>query len=219
MKILKSIALAISHTNDRLASPRTIQRSRTALVGAMLAVGTAFNAHAADADSPFKFLIGNGLTYGGDNLVTVPLSDSSQDVFKAGGLVYTYGGVEYRLTDKVALQTTLGYHLNYARASSDGKLRFTRMPVDMLALYSISDKIRVGGGAQFVYSPELKGTGVASNVSQKYDSTLGAVVEGEYLFTPHIGVKLRYVAEKFKPNDGGASVDGSHAGVLFNYYF
>jgi hypothetical protein len=44
-------------------------------------------------------------------------------------------------------------------------------------------------------------------------------VEGEYLFTPHIGLKLRYVSERFKPSNGGPSVDGSHAGLLFSYYF
>jgi opacity protein-like surface antigen len=219
MKLLKSAALAISNLKDRLTAPKPKQRSKMVFLGAALAAGAAFNAHAADADSPFKFMIGTGLTYGGDSMVSVPLSDSSQDVFRAGGLVYTYGGAEYQLTDKVALQATVGYHMNYARASSDGKVRFTRIPVDLLALYAITDKIRVGGGAQFVNSPELKGSGAASSVNQKYDSTVGAVMEGEYLFTPHIGLKLRYVAEKFKPNDGGPSVDGSHAGFLFNYYF
>lgn len=39
------------------------------------------------------------------------------------------------------------------------------------------------------------------------------------LFTPHMGLKLRYVEEEFKPDNGGAKVDGSHAGVLFSYYF
>ena len=73
--------------------------------------------------------------------------------------------------------------------------------------------------AQFVSHPELKGSGLASNVNQTYDSTAGAVVEGEYLFTPHVGVKLRYVSEKFKPSNGGQSVDGSHAGLLLSYYF
>jgi len=218
MKLLKP-AQPVAKTKDRFASQKRKQPSMTALLGAAIAIGAASNAHAADADSPFKFMIGTGLTYGGDSMVSVPLSDSSQDVFRAGGLVYTYGGGEYRLTDKVALQATVGYHMNYARASSDGKVRFTRIPVDLLALYAVTEKIRVGGGAQFVNSPELKGSGAASSVSQKYDSTVGAVMEGEYLFTPHIGVKLRYVAEKFKPRDGGASIDGSHAGFLFNYYF
>ena len=189
-------------------------------LGAALALGAAFSAQAADeAGSSFRFLLGQGLTYGGDSLINVPFTDGSERVFKAGGLAQFYGGGEYRLGDKIALQATVGYHINYAKASSDGSVRFTRIPVDLLALYSVTENIRVGGGAQYVSHPELKGSGLASNVSQTYDSTVGAVVEGEYLITPHVGLKLRYVSEKFKPSNGGSSVDGSHAGLLLSYYF
>ena len=54
---------------------------------------------------------------------------------------------------------------------------------------------------------------------QKRREAVGAIVEGEYLFTPHVGLELRYVPEKFTPSGGGAKADGSHAGVMFNYYF
>jgi opacity protein-like surface antigen len=189
------------------------------LLGAALALGTAVSAQAADASAPFHFLLGAGLTYGGDTLITVPFTDGSSDSIKAGGLIQLYGGGEYRFNEQFALQATVGYHINDTRAASNGSVRFTRVPVDLLALYSVTEKVRLGAGAQFVSSPELKGSGVASNVSQKYDSTTGAIVEGEYLFTPHIGLKLRYVSEKFTPSNGGAKVDGSHAGVMFSYYF
>ncbi|HEY9028402.1 MAG TPA: outer membrane beta-barrel protein [Burkholderiaceae bacterium] len=191
------------------------------LLGTALAISTAFGAHAADAGAPapFKFLLGAGLTFGGDTLITVPFTDGSHDDIKAGGLVQLYGGGEYQFNDKFALQATVGYHVNDTRAASNGSVRFTRIPVDVLGLYSITDKVRLGAGAQFVSGAELKGSGAADNVSQKYDSTVGAIVEGEYLFTPHLGLKLRYVAEKYKPRDGGEKIDGSHGGVLFSYYF
>ena len=189
------------------------------LLGAALATVTAFSAQAADVASPFKFLLGAGLTYGGDTLITVPFTDGSSDSLKAGGLVHLYGGAEYRLGDAFALQATVGYHVSDTRAAKNGSVRFTRIPVDLLALYSVNEKVRLGGGAQFVSSPELRGSGVASNVSRNYDSTTGAIVEGEYLFTPHMGLKLRYVSEKFTPEGGGSKVDGSYAGVMFSYYF
>ena len=189
------------------------------LVGAALALGAAFSAQAADAGSPFKFLLGAGLTFGGDTLITVPFTDGSSDDIKAGGLIHLYGGGEYRFSDVFALQATIGYHINDTKAASNGSVRFTRIPVDLLGLYSLTDKVRIGGGAQFVSGPELKGSGVASNVNQKFDSTTGVVVEGEYLFTPHTGLKLRYVSEKFTPEGGGEKIDGSHVGVMFSYYF
>lgn len=210
--------MKISQGCSAAAAARRLGLTRGAL-GLALAFGASFGARADDTGASFKFLLGQGLTYGGDSLITVPYTDGSQDVFKAGGLVQFYAGGEYRLADKIALQATVGYHLNYAKASSDGSVRFTRIPVDVLALYSLTDNIRVGGGAQWVGRPELKGSGLAGNIGQRYDSTLGAIVEGEYLFTPHIGLKLRYVSERFKPSNGGPSVDGSHAGLLFSYYF
>jgi len=189
------------------------------LLGATLALATVFNAQAADSATPFHVVLGAGLTFGGDTLITVPFTDGSQDSLKAGGLVHLYGGGEYRFNDQFAVQATVGYHINDTRAASNGSVRFTRVPVDLLGLFGVNEKVRLGAGAQFVSGPELKGSGVASNVSQKYDSTTGAIVEGEYLFTPHIGLKLRYVSEKFTPSGGGTKIDGSHAGVMFSYYF
>jgi len=192
---------------------------KKSFLGAALAIGVAFSAHAADVSAPFHFLLGAGLTYGGDTLITVPFTDGSEDSIKAGGLVQLYGGGEYRFNEQFALQATVGYHINDTRAASNGSVRFTRVPVDLLGLFNLTEKVRIGAGVQFVSGPELKGSGVASNVSQSYDSTTGAIVEGEYLFTPHIGLKLRYVSEKFTPSNGGTKIDGSHAGVMFSYYF
>jgi opacity protein-like surface antigen len=189
------------------------------LFAAAITLGSAFSAQAADAASPFKFLLGAGLTFGGDTLITVPFTDGSREDIKAGGLVQLYGGGEFRLGDKVALQATIGYHVNDTSAASNGSVRFTRVPVDVLALYELNDKVRIGAGAQFVSGPELKGSGVASNINTKFDSTTGAIVEGEYLFTPKTGLKLRYVSEKFKRTSDGKSFDGSHVGLLFNFYF
>jgi len=207
-------------TNARFRSTAPVWRvAARALFGVAMAAG-ASHAGAADDDSALRFLIGGGLTYGGDSLVTSRFSDGSYDVFRAGGLVHLYGGVELKLTDRFAVQNNIGYQINEARVTSDARLRFTRYPIDIVGLYSLSDHIRLGGGMQLVASPELRGSGVASNISQKYKSTVGAIVEGEYLFNPHMGLKLRYVNETFKPKEGdGVNVDGSHAGIMFSYYF
>jgi hypothetical protein len=210
--------LAVHGNNTEDRSTSLSQVIKRVFLGGALAIGTAFNAQAADTGSPFKFLLGGGLTYGGDSLISVPFTDGSKDTFKAGGLLQFYAGSEYQLMDKVALQGTIGYRINEIKAASHGSARFTSIPIDVLTLYSVTENIRVGGGIQFLTGAELKGSGVASNVSQKYDSTMGAIVESEYLFTPNMGLKLHYVSEKFKPSNGGASVSGSHVGLLFSYY-
>jgi len=189
------------------------------LTAAALTLGAAMSAHAADAASPFRFLVGAGLTFGGDTLISVPFTDGSREDIKAGGLVQLYGGGEFRVGDKVAIQATLGYHVNDTKAASNGSVRFTRIPVDLLAIYQFNDNVRLGAGAQFVSGAELKGSGVASNVNAKFDSTTGAILEGEYLFSPKTGVKVRYVSEKFQPTGSSIKIDGSHLGLMFNYYF
>jgi hypothetical protein len=59
---------------------------------------------------------------------------------------------------------------------------------------------------------------VLSDVAASFDSTVGGVVEGEFLATPNIGIKLRGVAEKYKPEGGGPSIDAGHVGVYFSWY-
>lgn len=192
---------------------------KKAILAAAITIGSVFSAQAADAASPLRFLAGAGLTFGGDTLANVQFSNGSSENIKGGGLFVIYGGLEYRVGTAVSLQATVGYHVDDTSAASNGSVRFSRVPVDLLAFYHVNDQVRIGGGVQMVNGPELKGSGVASNVNLKFDNATGGVIEGEYLFNPKMGAKLRYVSVKFKPEGGGAKADGSHLGLMFNYYF
>lgn len=189
------------------------------ILAAALAIGATFGAHAADAASPVRFLMGAGLTFGGDTLATVTFSDGRSEDIRGGGLVHLYAGGDFRVTDVLSLQATVGYHVDDSSAASNGGVRFTRMPVDLLALYHVNDHVRLGAGVQFVNGPTLKGSGVASNVHIEFNNTTGAIVEAEYLFSPHMGAKLRYVGETFEPTRGGPQAKGDHLGLMFSYYF
>lgn len=190
---------------------------KTILAAASLLLASTFTV-AADGERPFKFVLGAGLTGGGATLANVTYTNGDTDNIKAGGLVMLYGGVETRVGDLVRLQATFGYHIDDTNASN-GRVRFSRYPIDVLALYPVSDKVRLGAGAQFVQNPKLKGSGVASGVNQEYKSTVGFILEGEYLFTPAIGLKLRGVSEKYEESNTGVKVNGNHFGLLFNFYF
>ncbi len=190
---------------------------KTILAAASLFVASTV-ATAADGERPFKFVLGAGLTGGGSTLANVTYTNGDTQTIKAGGLLMFYGGVETRVGDMVRLQATFGYHIDDTNASN-GRVRFSRYPIDVLALYPVGEKVRLGAGAQFVNNPKLKGSGVASGVNQEYDSTVGFILEGEYLFTPALGLKLRGVSEKFKESNTGLKVNGNHFGLLFNFYF
>ena len=188
------------------------------LIGAALTLGAAISAQAADAAVPFKFVLGAGLTSGGDTLATLVYTDGSSDSVKGGNLATFYLGGEFRVGTAVSVQATIGYHTDRTKDAENGSVQFNRTPVDLLAYYHLNDKVRLGGGAQFVSSSRLKGSGAASSIDVPFDSTIGGVIEGEYLFSPHMGIKLRSVTEKFNLSGGGGSASGNHIGVLFNFY-
>eukprot|EP01041_Mallomonas_annulata_P019536 gene19536-38925_t len=62
----------------------------------------------------------------------------------------------------------------------------------------MSPEWRIGFGARHVSNPKISSSGVANIGSLKFESTLGSVVEAEYAMGRNVGVKLRYVAEKYE---------------------
>jgi len=161
-------------------------------------------------------VLGLGLTGGGDTLATVVYTDGSTDSIKGGGLVHVYGGAEFRLGTQVTMQATVGYHVDETSGGSDGSLRFSRYPIELLAHYHVTPQVKLGGGARIVNSAKIDSRGVLSGARFDFDSTVGAVIEGEWMVSPSIGLKLRYVSEKYKAL--GVSADGNHAGFYFSWY-
>ena len=163
-------------------------------------------------------ILGMGLTTGGDTLASIQYTDGSTDDIRAGGLVHVYGGLEVRLTPQVTMQGTFGYQVDDTGSNANGALRFSRYPFELLAHFQINPYMRIGGGARFVSDARVSGSGVLSGVEVDYGSTTGAVIEGEVLVMPNIGLKLRAVSERYTPSAGGPSADGNHVGFYLNWY-
>ncbi len=168
---------------------------------------------------PLRFLMGLGLTVGGDTLATVQYSDGSTDKLKAGGDVLFYAGADYRFNDFFSLEGNVGYHLASTKLARNGEATFKRVPVEFLLHYYVNENLRFGAGARFVNSPEVKiDFSNSTNIRQSFSSTVGQVIEAEYLAQP-FGIKLRYVTEKYKIDNTPVSIDGNHVGLLVSYYF
>jgi hypothetical protein len=165
-------------------------------------------------------LIGAAFTTGGDKLATLVYSDGTTNSVRAGNLLYMYGGLEVRPAESpFAFQGTIGYHFDNA-AASNGDLRFERFPVEGTVLWRPDPHFRIGAGIRYSMSARLTSSGAASLGNYDFDSQLAPLVQFEYLFNEHMGLQARFVQEKYKVRGGnGESIDGSHAGIGFNYYY
>lgn len=191
-------------------------------------------AHAGlDSDNPLHPLVGIALTGGGDKLSSVEYENGTSSDVTAGGLVQLYGGVEFHQKDSpFGFQATFGYHVDN-NSASNGSQRFQRWPIEAIALFNVAPKFRLGVGARYASSPKFTSDGAGYVGNADFKAHVGAIVMGEWLITPSMGLQLRYVHETYKiggscyyGSDGNidlcqapVTIDGSHGGVGFNYYF
>ena len=173
----------------------------------------------ADDGRPLHFVLGTGLTFGGEKLANVTYTNGDTQDIRSGGLYAFYGGIDVRATPLMSFQATVGYHSDNTAAASNGSVRFSRVPIEVLGYFHVNDRIRLGGGVRLVNNPQLRGDGVASNVHTDFDNTTGIILEGEYRFVSFFGLKLRAVSESYQPTGGGPKANGDHVGFYANFYF
>lgn len=186
-----------------------------------LAIASMGAAHAqapAANNDGLHFFLGAGLTFGGDKLAKLEYDNGTDSSVTAGGLVQLQGGVEYRINSDFAVQTSIGYHVSDATAS-DGSIRFTRMPIELIGYYNVAPQWRIGAGARYVSNAKLKASGNAGHGHVDFDNAVGALIEAEYMISPKAGVKMRIVSEKYETTIDKYKVDGNHVGGFFSYYF
>jgi hypothetical protein len=186
-----------------------------------LAVGISGTASAQDYGNqtrPFRFFLGLGVTAGGDEVASVQYTNGSTQTLHGGGLVHLNAGVEYRFAQRFSGSVGFGYHVDDSTASN-GSVKFERYPLEVLGHFYIFDRFRVGGGVRFVSGAQVTLSGVAGAGTVKLRPTTGVVIEGEYLFSPKLGLKLRYVNENYRYEKFNDKLNGSHVGVIGNFYF
>lgn len=185
-----------------------------------LACATILPAHAQESsDSSVRSVLGVGFTFGGEKLDNGSMENN--DLRAGKGLLFV-AGLDMLVAPSVSLQGTIGYHIDAVNRSAGGTSTFQRVPVELLAFYHATQHFRIGGGLRYASNAKVDfGNG---NVI-KPDSNVGAVIEGEFLFNKHFGLKLRAVSEKFDgtENYGGRTyqynVRANHVGAMGSFYF
>jgi hypothetical protein len=135
-------------------------------------------------------------------------------------------GADYRLTEKLAMQATVGMEVSEVPAVQ-GNQWFTRVPVEVVGLYDLSKEFRIGAGVRYSTNSQVVSNGayVGDAINGRYEPTLGFVVEGQYLFATterkgsdaQFGISLRYVSESFKKD--GKTYSGDHGQATLVLYY
>lgn len=196
--------------------------------GAPLApVGTAPAAPATPATAaapPTRnvgYLIRMDFAFGGDELERVTWDNGDETKLKAGQLMTFAGGLIYRPDAPWALESTIGYKFDQANGSN-GTIKFTRIPVDVVISYANSGH-RLGVGATAHLSPkyscEVDGY---CDASASYDTALGAIAQYAYGFRLGVNggldVGVRYTRVQYSAT-GLPNLDGSNFGFFFGGWF
>lgn len=158
----------------------------------------------------------SGVTGGGDSLALVSYTNGAEGKVTAGGLFQAGLGIDYRVNEMFSLQASVSRHLS-DESSVSGGARFSRLPLELIAYANLSPSWRVGVGARYATRAKLRFSNGGGN--RDFDSTPGGLVEVEYLMEGALGLKLRYVVERFDEKLGATRIEGRHAGAFLNYYF
>lgn len=189
-----------------------------ALLGALVLATPLAQAQTPPAPLRANLFANIGYGAGGDTLASVTLVNGDTQSIKAGKGVTLKGGVEFWVGQNATFQLSAAYQVDDTTATN-GNITFSRWPLEGLMFWNLSEQVRLGGGLRKATSAKLRGSGVASNFgTYQLDSSTGIVLEGEYLFSPHAGLTLRYVKESFTVN-GGPSISGDHVGLGLNWHF
>jgi hypothetical protein len=134
-------------------------------------------------------------------------------------------GVDVHFDSPFSAQISVGYHFQTIRGETrygdDGRKTFDRYPVEVLGHWDLNDQWRIGGGLRWSQNAKFSSNGALDVGNVEFESSTGAVIEGEYFMTPAVALKLRAVHEKFtlKGYSTAPEYDGSHVGFYISYYF
>jgi hypothetical protein len=199
----------------------------------LIAIVILLSSMAASAqDSPWRFVAGLGYADGGEKLVsgtitTIGTNKVTPYDIQSGVGFQVRVGAEYRWTDRLSLQATIGHSASEAMGI-DGSFDFTTIPLELMGFVELGAGFRLGAGLRQSHA-ELRGTGKVENfpLNGSYTGNQGSVVEVQYLFQngsgqggrapAQFGLSLRSVTETFPHAWGPIKGDNVEVGVVLYY--
>lgn len=173
-----------------------------------------FNALAQETEQSFitSFLIEGGIEYGGDEIALIPFTSGETQSMKAGqgGFIAVGGQFQFAAIEKLLIRTTLGIKYN-TTAAENANIRFTRVPINLMGFWKITEDVRIGVGASAHQNVQLKGDGFIPDLD--FESNIGPRVEIGYKWAALTYTNVKYTAE----TDGNYSAGA--IGLSLSYVF
>ena len=118
----------------------------------------------------------------------------------------------WQLSSSWETQLTFGVKSD-AIYDNDLKVIWVRYPLNSMMFYRMQ-KARVGFGLTVHIAPELKGSGLAGNIGEKYDNALGGLLELDFIQNEKFlwGIRLTFI--EYQSQKDSHVVDGSSVGLL-----
>ncbi len=174
-------------------------------------------AHAAE----FKGVVGVGLDFGGDTLISGSYSDGSTWSVKANEGFALYGGA-VMVTGDFETQATIGYKFGGPQAKN-GSVTLSTVPIELMEFYR-TQYVRAGVGLVYQRGTKLDVNvpGFLGNGTYNFDNALGNVVQvGWAPQGKRYSVDLRYTSIKYKQSNtpNPKNISGNSVGVSTSFYF
>jgi opacity protein-like surface antigen len=203
---------------------------RLALIAASMVLASITTAQAQEAN--WRIVAGFGYANGGETIrsgtiTTIGTNKVTPFDIEAGSGVQVRLGADYRLTDKVTVQATIG-HASSDPMGMNGSYDFKVIPLELMAFLEPMNGYRIGAGVR-KSSASLSGKGVVVDdpANGDYSSSAGAVLELQYLFNSgtnsakspngQFGLGLRAVRESFSHPLG--TINGDHYEIAAVLYY
>lgn len=171
----------------------------------------------AASGSKWDVYLGVDVGEGGDKIMEVGYTNGTHQTLYAGNALHFKAGAQYKFNTNTSLRTSVGTEFTTTHGA-DGNISFSKIPIEAIGFYQFGERARLGAGLRYAALTTLHGLGIARDLgSIRFHSSLGAVVEGEFLLSPQWGVSLRAVSEKYTFE--GETLKGNHISLGMNWYF
>jgi hypothetical protein len=155
-----------------------------------------------------KTLVEAGLHYGGDELVVNDPRYSG----RAGNMFsFALGGMK-SYSPHIEGQFSIGTKSDIIH-SRDPEITWSRIPLNTMLFYRYK-RFRLGLGLTVHFSPKLKGSGTASNVTTDFKHAIGGLFEVDFDINETFLWGIRYTRINYHTQSDNRRVNGDSVGLL-----